>query len=110
MLGVAGGELIISTIILLFGVDIMLAGSLSLVVSIPTVIMGIVKYGRRGKLSGLPVGFILWMSLGSIWGAFLGSYLLSYVRGSVLQILLGLILLASAAKLWRAHSKTLTSN
>jgi uncharacterized protein len=110
MLGVAGGELIIPTIILLFAVDIKLAGSLSLAISIPTIIMGIVKYQRQGKLSGLPVAFILWMSLGSIGGALLGSYLLSYVRGSVLQMLLGLILLVSAAKLWRAHSKRLISN
>jgi uncharacterized membrane protein YfcA len=110
MLGVAGGELIIPTIILLFAVDIKLAGSLSLAISIPTIIMGIVKYQRRGRLGGLPAAFILWMSLGSIGGALLGSYLLSYVRGSVLQVLLGVLLLASAAKLWRAHSKPLTSN
>lgn len=109
MLGVAGGELIIPTIILLFAVDIKLAGSLSLAISIPTIIMGLIKYQRRGRLGGLPAAFILWMSLGSIGGALLGSYLLSYVRGSVLQVLLGVILLASAAKLWRAHSKKLTS-
>lgn len=110
MLGVAGGELIIPTIILLFGVDIKLAGSLSLAISIPTIIMGLVKYGRQGKCSGLPVAFILWMSLGSVLGALIGSYLLGYVRGSFLQVLLGLILLLSAVKLWRAHSKTLISN
>ncbi|HEV3468194.1 MAG TPA: sulfite exporter TauE/SafE family protein [Pyrinomonadaceae bacterium] len=110
MLGVAGGELIIPTIILLFAVDIKLAGSLSLAIGIPTIIMGIVKYQRQGRLNGLPMAFILWMSLGSIGGALLGSYLLSYVRGSVLQTLLGLILLISAAKLWRAHSKRLISN
>ncbi len=110
MLGVAGGELIIPTIILLFAVDIKLAGSLSLAISIPTIIMGMVKYQRQGRFGGLPIAFILWMSLGSIGGALLGSYLLSYVRGSVLQILLGIILLASATKLWRGHSKTPTSN
>lgn len=110
MLGVAGGELIIPTIILLFAVDIKLAGSLSLAISIPTIIMGLVKYGRQGKFSGLPVGFILWMSAGSIVGALIGSYLLAYVRGSFLQIFLGLILLVSAVKLWRTHSKKQISN
>lgn len=35
-LGVAGGELWIPTLVLLFAVDIKLAGSLSLVVSLPT--------------------------------------------------------------------------
>lgn len=109
MLGVAGGELIIPTIIILFAVDIKLAGSLSLAISIPTIIMGLVKYGRQGQLSGIRQqrGFILWMAAGSILGAFIGSYLLSYVRVSFLQVLLGLILLVSAIKLWRGHSKTL---
>lgn len=111
MLGVAGGELIIPTIILLFAVDIKLAGSLSLAISIPTIMMGIVKYRRQGKLGGLPVVFILWMSAGSIVGALVGSYLLGYVRISFLQVLLGLILLVSAVKLWRTHaSSPLISN
>jgi len=112
MLGVAGGELIIPTIIILFAVDIKLAGSLSLAISIPTIIMGLVKYGRQGQLSGIRQqgGFILWMSAGSILGALIGSYLLGYVRVSFLQMLLGLILLVSAVKLWRTHSKSLISN
>ena len=105
MLGVAGGELIIPTIILLFAVDIKLAGSLSLAISIPTIIMGIVKYQRRGKLGDVrgQLPFIVWMSVGSILGALAGSYLLAYVHVSILQVLLGLILLVSAVKLWRTH-------
>jgi uncharacterized protein len=112
MLGVAGGELIIPTIIILFAVDIKLAGSLSLAISIPTIVMGLVKYGKKGQLSGIRQhsGFLLWMSAGSILGALIGSYLLGYVRGSFLQVLLGLILLISAVKLWRTHSESLISN
>lgn len=107
MLGVAGGELIIPTIMILFGVDIKLAGSLSLAVSIPTIIMGLVKYRRGGKLGDVRgrLPFILWMSAGSILGALVGSYLLAYTRVSLLQLLLGLILLVSAVKLWRTHHK-----
>lgn len=40
LMGVAGGELLIPTIVLLFGADIKLAGSLSLAVSLPTMIVG----------------------------------------------------------------------
>ncbi|MEI2514597.1 TSUP family transporter, partial [Acinetobacter soli] len=39
LLGVAGGELLIPTLVLLFGCDIKLAGSLSLAVSLPTMLM-----------------------------------------------------------------------
>jgi uncharacterized protein len=46
VLGVAGGELLIPTLVLLFGADIKLAGSLSLAVSLPTMIVGFTRYSR----------------------------------------------------------------
>jgi uncharacterized membrane protein YfcA len=46
VLGVAGGELLIPTLVLLFGADIKLAGSLSLAVSLPTMIVGFPRYSR----------------------------------------------------------------
>ena len=39
LLGVAGGELLIPTLVLLFGADIKLAGSLSLAISLPTMLV-----------------------------------------------------------------------
>jgi uncharacterized membrane protein YfcA len=38
--------LLIPTLVLLFGVDIKLAGSLSLAVSLPTMIVGFTRYSR----------------------------------------------------------------
>ena len=53
LLGVAGGELLIPTLDLLFGCDIKLAGSLSLAVSLPTMLMGFARYSRdSGKRHG----------------------------------------------------------
>ncbi len=46
LLGVAGGELLIPTIVILFGVDIKLAGSLSLAVSLPTMLVSFARYSR----------------------------------------------------------------
>jgi uncharacterized protein len=46
LLGVAGGELLMPTLVLLFGVDIKLAGSLSLAVSLPTMLVGFARYSR----------------------------------------------------------------
>jgi uncharacterized membrane protein YfcA len=104
MLGVAGGELIIPTLIVLFAVDIKLAGSLSLAISGPTIIVGLAKYRAQGRLTRLPVEFVLLMSAGSIVGALIGSYLLGYVSPSILQVVLGGILLLSALKLWHGHT------
>ena len=44
LLGVAGGELLIPTLVLLFGLDIKLAGSLSLAISLPTMLTGFTRY------------------------------------------------------------------
>ncbi len=101
MLGVAGGELIIPTVILLFAVEIKLAGSLSLAISIPTILMGLFKYKRQGRLKEVTseYKFISSMAVGSILGALIGSNLLRYVSSSHLYLILGAILLLSAFKL-----------
>ena len=54
LLGVAGGELLIPTLILLFGPDIKLAGSLSLAVSLPTMLVGFARYSRDRSFVGSP--------------------------------------------------------
>ncbi|MCC5632070.1 sulfite exporter TauE/SafE family protein [Nostoc sphaeroides CHAB 2801] len=103
MLGVAGGELIIPTIIMVFAIDIKLAGSLSLAISIPTIIMGLFKYRSQGRLDEVKLEqkFMVSMASGSILGAFIGSNLLRYVASSWLYVILGVILLLSALKLAR---------
>lgn len=103
LLGVAGGELLIPTLVLLFGADIKLAGSLSLAVSLPTMIVGFTRYSRdRGfAVLGRSRSFVLVMALGSIVGAFIGGRLLGVIPSTVLLPLLAGILLISAVKVWR---------
>lgn len=48
LMGVAGGELLIPAIVLLYGVDIKVAGSLSLLVSLPTMLVAFARY-RQDK-------------------------------------------------------------
>lgn len=107
MLGVAGGELIIPTIVLLFSVDIKLAGSLSLAVSIPTIAMGLLKYKKQQRLRDVESEWKLIgsMAFGSILGALIGSNLLKYVSSSSLYLILGTVLLVSALKLARHKSE-----
>jgi uncharacterized membrane protein YfcA len=53
LLGVAGGEFLIPTLVLLFGADIKLAGSLSLAVSLPTMLVGFTRFSRDQSFSVL---------------------------------------------------------
>ena len=103
LLGVAGGELLIPTLILLFGADIKLAGSLSLAVSLPTMLVAFARYSRDGSFAvlGENRAFVLAMAAGSIVGTFIGGRLLGVVPTNVLIPLLTLILIASAIKVWR---------
>lgn len=103
LLGVAGGELLIPTIVLLYGLDIKLAGSLSLAVSLPTMLVGFFRYRRAGAFAvlGRERALFQGMAAGSLLGAALGSLLLGLVPGRWLTGLLGLILLVSAIKTFR---------
>jgi len=103
LLGVAGGELLIPTLVLLFGADIKLAGSLSLAVSLPTMLVGFARYSQDQSFSVLGRNriFLLAMAAGSIVGAFLGGQLLGLIPSGLLLPLLSAILVLSAIKVWR---------
>ena len=85
-LGVAGGELLIPTLVLLFGVEIKLAGSLSLAVSLPTMIVGFARYSRDQSFAVLRCNrtFVLVMAAGSVFGTYVGALLLGVVSAGVL--------------------------
>uniref|UniRef100_UPI002F917384 sulfite exporter TauE/SafE family protein n=1 Tax=Streptomyces sp. NBC_01001 TaxID=2903713 RepID=UPI002F917384 len=103
IMGVAGGELLIPTIVLLFGVDIKTAGSLSLLVSLPTMLVAFARYSRDGSFAvlGANLRSTLVMAAGSVVGAVLGGLLLGVFPDLVLIPALALILLVSAVKLAR---------
>lgn len=103
LMGVAGGELLIPTLILLFGADVKLAGSLSLAVSLPTMVVGFARYSRDSTFAVLARNriFVIVMAAGSIAGALIGGQLLGIIPTYILLPLLAAILLLSAVKVWR---------
>jgi len=98
ILGVAGGELIIPTLIFAYGVDIKLAGTASLLISLPTIVMGIARYATRGGYSRKKdfSETVLPMGIGSVIGSILGGLLVGFAPTRLLKIFLGLILGYSA--------------
>ncbi|GGQ35956.1 UPF0721 transmembrane protein [Streptomyces virginiae] len=103
IMGVAGGELLIPTIVLLFGEDIKTAGSLSLLVSLPTMLVAFARYSRDRSFAvlGANLRFTAIMTAGSIVGAVLGGLLLGVFPDLILIPLLAVVLLVSAVKLAR---------
>ncbi|WP_409471366.1 sulfite exporter TauE/SafE family protein [Streptomyces sp. HC307] len=106
IMGVAGGELLIPTIVLLYGLDIKTAGSMSLLVSLPTMLVAFARYSRDGSFAVLRANlrFVVVMVAGSAAGALLGGLLLGVVPDAVLIPTLAVILLVSAVKVAR-HSQ-----
>jgi uncharacterized membrane protein YfcA len=101
LLGVAGGEVIIPTLVFAYGADIKVAGTASLLVSLPTVAVGIVRYARRSSYDRPSLrSTVLPMGIGSIIGALIGGSLVGIVAASVLKFGLGIILIASALRVF----------
>jgi len=102
LLGVAGGEVIIPTLIVGFGAPIKAAGSLSQMVSIPTVLTGFVRHCRAGALNDLEmiIRLVVPMGLGAIAGGVAGGLLSALVPSGLLKAVLGLILIVSSIKVF----------
>lgn len=103
LMGVAGGELLIPTIVLLYAVDVKIAGSLSLVVSLPTMLVAFARYSRDQSFSVLAANrsFLVAMAAGSVAGTVAGGLLLNVVSDAVLVPLLAALLVLSSVKVWR---------
>lgn len=107
LLGVAGGELLIPTLVLLYAVDTKLAGTLSLAISLPTLLVSLARWRHaRGDWSLWHAnrGLLVWMGAGSIAGAAAGARLLGWVDARVLSLMLAALLVYSALHLgWQAR-------
>lgn len=107
LLGVAGGELIIPTMIFAFGADVKTAGTASLLISLPTVTVGVLRHARRGAFAQREdlTQTIAPMGVGSVIGAVIGGLLVNIVSAAVLKFILGVILNVSAWRIFRHRAR-----
>lgn len=103
LLGVAGGELIIPTLVLAFGVEIKAAGTLSLLISIPTMLVGLARHHALGGFQGVRgVGrVVIPMALGTVVGSAAGALLVVFVSANAIKVVLGSVLVASALRVFK---------
>lgn len=105
LLGVAGGELIIPILVFGFGADIKTAGTASLLISLPTVAVGVLRHRRLGAYSERRdfSGTVAPMGVGSVLGAVAGGLLVGLAPAAALKLLLGIILIFSAIRIFRGR-------
>jgi uncharacterized membrane protein YfcA len=92
--------LIIPTIGLQFGLDTKIAGTLSLAISLPTMLVAFSRYSQDASFAVLRhnTPFVVLMAVGSIADSVLGGPLLGVVPSAVLIPVLAVLLLESAVK------------
>jgi uncharacterized membrane protein YfcA len=102
LLGVAGGEFLIPTLVLLFGADIKTAGTASVLIAIPIVLTGVARHWRTGhyRSQSMLVYLALPMAFGSVVGAAIGGYVAAWTPTDAVRLMLAAILALSAIKLW----------
>jgi uncharacterized membrane protein YfcA len=103
LLGVAGGELIIPTFLFAFGADIKTAGTASLLISLPTVAVGVARHARLKAFDERLdlTQTVAPMGIGSVIGAVVGGLLVGFVPAAALKTVLGVILIISAVRIFR---------
>lgn len=105
LLGVAGGELIIPTLVFAFGAGIKTAGTASLLISLPTVAVGVLRHRSLGSFADRAdlTRMVAPMGVGSVVGAVAGGLSVGVVPAATLKFVLGLILIVSAVRIFRGH-------
>jgi uncharacterized membrane protein YfcA len=102
LLGVAGGELLIPTLVFAFGAGIKTAGTASLLISLPTVAVGVLRHRRLGSFTDRSdlTQTVAPMGIGSVIGAVAGGLFVGVVSAAVLKFVLGVILIVSAVRIF----------
>jgi uncharacterized membrane protein YfcA len=112
LLGVAGGELIIPTLVLGFGVPIKAAGTMSLLISVPTMLVGLARHRARGAFQDVrDIGrVVLPMAGGTVVGSAVGGLLVVYAPAGGVKLLLGCVLIGSALRVFKARVPVATQD
>jgi uncharacterized membrane protein YfcA len=104
LLGVAGGALLIPMLIFAYGLDIKAAGTASLLVSLPIVLIGIARFARLGAYHHQALrSTVAPMGVSSVLGAMSGGLLVGRFSVPILTGSLGALIIYSA---WRTFAMT----
>jgi len=104
-LGVVAG-IVIGAVSSLLGADIRTAGTLSLLISMPSVLVGLASQRAQLVAAGRQdlTRVVVPLGVGSVVGAIVGATLVAHVPGAAVKVLLSAVLIVSALKLFGVES------
>lgn len=100
LIGVAGGEYRIPVFLFVFGTTVKVAGTASQLVSIPTIIVALLRHRRQTKLSSRENTLTIWLALGSFFGVLLGIAGLIVAPDWLIRLIFAVILLYTSIRLY----------
>jgi uncharacterized membrane protein YfcA len=101
--GVGGGLLMVPFMVLVLGETQHVAEGTSLMVIVPTAIVGVIAHHKRGFVD---FRLAAWLGLGGIAGAVLGARLALGTAGSVLRMMFGALVIIVGVRFIRQGLKT----
>jgi uncharacterized protein len=99
LFGVGGGILIVPGLVIAAGMDQRLAHGTSLAAVVPISVASVVTYAAHGNVDWTAA---LWLSIGAVAGAVIGTKLLHVLPHRTLALLFAIVLIASAVRLFIA--------
>ena len=99
LLGVGGGEFRLPVLICLLGFPVAIAAAANLLIGLLTVTTGLAKRLAVGVFESGAVGLIIFMSIGSIFGAYAGAMLTDKIKEKYLKCAVGVLLLVLGLKM-----------
>lgn len=94
--GIGGGLMMVPVMVLAYGLDQHAAQGTSLVVIVPTALVGAIAHHRRGLVDW---GAAAFMAAGGIAGVFLGARVALATGAETLQTVFGLVVIAAGIRL-----------
>jgi uncharacterized membrane protein YfcA len=94
--GIGGGLMMVPVMVIAYGLDQHAAQGTSLVVIVPTALVGAIAHHRRGLVDWRAAGF---MAAGGIAGVFLGARVALATGAETLQTVFGVVVIAAGIRL-----------
>jgi uncharacterized membrane protein YfcA len=97
--GVAGGEFQIPVLAFIFGASFKVSGTVSQLISIPTILVALLRYRSLGFLSNRTITVSILMGIPSVLGVLASLPVLTIVDEQIVELAFGAILLYTIARL-----------
>ncbi len=109
--GVAGGEYRIPILTYLLGFPIKIAGTISQLVTLPTIVVGALRHRRLGSFTKRDLRATTILGVPSVAGAVLSGFLVASVAAAYIEMLFALILSYTVARLaWEVAGREKAGN